>query len=403
MSFLFCCHIVRAQEGYVISGIIKAKSGGVLPGAGVYVSGYKLGTAANDKGRFSLPPLRNGTYDLLVQMIGYLPASRQVTVSNNALDIEILLDENPTNLSEVVIRPDPDRLNHLRIFRESFIGMTENAENCRISNEDVLRTHFDPQTRVLTVNADEFLIIENKSLGYRIKYLLKEFEFDMRSKIVYYSGLPTYEDLPASPARMRRYIQKRLVAYNGSTQHFFRALYQGTTEQQGFLIHKLIPRRNPNRLPDSLIDANLARLRAARGPSNKVIITAGDSIGYWMRMKNEPEEIRILNRKPVRSDTLVRTLNGDLKFVPYADILYIVYTRERETDSFRARLGMSINRPPDMPNYQVSLVNLIKYPLYFYSNGEVADPRSVLFEGVWSWEKIADSLPMNYSPPADKR
>ncbi|PST82002.1 hypothetical protein C7T94_17605 [Pedobacter yulinensis] len=405
---LFSCLLLLArsvcgQDTYQISGVVKARNGGVLPGAGIYVSGYKLGTVADNKGAFSLPPLRNGTYDLLVQMIGYLPLSRQVTLSGSGLNVELVMEESVTVLNEVVIRPDPDRMNHLRIFRESFIGLTENAKDCQILNQNVLRTSFDPETRILRVSADEFLLIKNKALGYRIKYLLKEFEFNMRSKVIYYAGLPTYEDLKASAARLRRYQKKRLEAYSGSTQHFFRSLYRGQTAEEGFIIHKLQTRKNFNRLPDSIIDANLERLLAARERHEKLVITANDSISFWSNMKRQPAEMTILDRSPINPDTLVRTHNADLRYVQNPDPLYVVYTREREPQEFRMRIGMSLNRPPDMPDYQVSLVNLLSRPLYFYANGEITDPRGVLYEGIWAWEKMADSVPMNYAPPAKQR
>ena len=45
-SLLFLLFLIStsilAQESYTVSGIIKDKKGETLPGAGVFVSGYKL-------------------------------------------------------------------------------------------------------------------------------------------------------------------------------------------------------------------------------------------------------------------------------------------------------------------------------------------------------------------------
>jgi hypothetical protein len=37
-------------------------------------------------------------------------------------------------------------------------------------------------------------------------------------------------------------------------------------------------------------------------------------------------------------------------------------------------------------------------PIYFYQNGTVYNPRSMLFENNWAWEKVADSVPIDYLP-----
>ncbi|RZL55855.1 MAG: carboxypeptidase-like regulatory domain-containing protein [Pedobacter sp.] len=69
-----------SQGTFSISGKVR-DNGGVLPGAGVYLSGYKIATVVDNNGNFSLPNLKPGSYDLLVQMVGYLPFSKSVIIS----------------------------------------------------------------------------------------------------------------------------------------------------------------------------------------------------------------------------------------------------------------------------------------------------------------------------------
>ena len=247
-----------AQESFLISGIIKDKKGETLPGAGIFVSGYKNATVSNNNGEYSLK-LNPGNYDLLIKMIGFKSVNQQVVVSDKNIVLHVELLENVIQLNEVVVKPDLNRENNLKTFTDFFIGQTPNALQCKIINPDVLYLDYDQQNGILTGHCDEFLNIENKALGYKIKYLIKDFEYNMKNKIIFYQGSPYYEDLKASKSKKKQWAKKRLEAYNGSAQHFFRSLYAGNSNSEGFLIHKLIKSENAQRPPDNLIKMNIIR------------------------------------------------------------------------------------------------------------------------------------------------
>jgi hypothetical protein len=82
----------------------------------------------------------------------------------------------------------------------------------------------------------------------------------------------------------------------------------------------------------------------------------------------------------------------------YTDVLYIIYTKEREDSMYANRIGLSISRPLDVPDYQISLINMLVSPVFFYKNGGIYNPRSMLYQGYWAWEKVADSVPLDYVP-----
>lgn len=398
VGFLFlivCTSGASAQNTYTISGTVKDKKE-TLPGAAVYIGGYKISTVTNNDGKFAISNLAPGSYDVLVQMIGYLPFSKNVIISDKSVSIEALLQENTVMLKEVVIKPDPNRAAHIALFKDFFIGKSPNAAQCKIMNTDVLLINDDKENGMLTVRTNEFLIIENKALGYRLKYLLEYFEWNYRTKIVFYAGHPFFEEMKGSKSRQKKWQQAREIAYNGSAQHFFKALYHNKVAEEGFVINKLIPMPNPNRKPDSLINANIRRLTAGQnGLTRALTFTSGDSLSYWMKQRREPQSISILNRADVLVDTLVKTYNEDIKEMNYKDELYIIYKNERETAEYDLS-GNRQNRPLDMPNYQISIVSLLEPPARFYGNGGTADPRSMLYKGFWAYEKIADLVPMDY-------
>ncbi|WP_316764949.1 carboxypeptidase-like regulatory domain-containing protein [Pedobacter aquatilis] len=399
---VFVATITFAQQAFMLSGAVKDKKGEPLPGAGVYVSGYKIATVADNNGRYSLS-LKPGNYDILVQLIGFKAFNKNIIVADKALTFDFVLEEDAFQLQEVTIKPDPNREGYIRMFTDFFIGTTPNAQLCKIINPNVLIIDYSNDDAKLTVKTNQFLIIENQALGYRVKYQLNNFEFDNKSRIIYYEGFPYYEDLKGSKGKMKRWAEKRIEAYHGSTQHFFNSLYAGKSKEEGFEINKLIRQPNPNRAPDSLINANIKRLMQVKQALNGTIkIMAGDSLNYWSKQKNAPATIAMLNRQQVNTDTLVKTYNESIKSINFNDVLYVIYKNEREASIYANRIGQSISRPLDMPDYQVSLINLQVAPVYFYENGGTYNPRSMLYEGYWSWEKIADSVPLDYLPPKQK-
>ncbi|WP_432712777.1 carboxypeptidase-like regulatory domain-containing protein, partial [Pedobacter sp.] len=264
LVLLLLLYTTGYAQSLSISGVVKDKSGEVLPGAGIYLSGYKTATVSNNDGKFILSNLKPGNYDVLVEMMGYLPFTKNVILSDQSASINIVLQESSIQLREVVIRVDPNREQYINQFKEFFIGKTPNAKKCKLLNPQALIIDYDNNKKLLSVKSEEFLVIENKALGYRLKYMLQYFEYQYNNHIVYYSGLPNYEELKGSKAKKKEWAKNREIAYLGSSQHFFKSLYKGTTKEEGFVINKLVKIKNDRRPPDSLIDANITRLKKAQ-------------------------------------------------------------------------------------------------------------------------------------------
>lgn len=390
---------VIAQNTFSISGVVKDKKDG-LPGASIYLSGYKIATVADNDGKFKLANLKPGSYDLLVQLVGYLPYSKSVIISDKSVQVELILKENVAQLDEVVIRADPNRQKYINQFKEFFIGKTPNAALCRILNPQVLNVDFDVTKSTLTVSTTEFLIVENKALGYRLKYMLDHFEYNSRTHIIYYAGHPFFEELKASAAKKKKYIAAREVAYYGSSQHFFRSLYANKTQEEGFIINKMIKIPNPNRYPQYVVNANLEKIKAVpdktgiRQTKGKVDTAL---LAFWTKQQEMPKTIDKFSRAEVLTDTLVHDFNQNLKYLNYTDALLIQYTKEKESLAY-SKTGFWIFRPLDVPENEISVANLTEGGVRFYENGGIYDSRSLLYEGFWAYEKVADMVPVDYVP-----
>lgn len=396
LLLVFCLGL-DAQQLYSISGEVKDKKGETLPGAGIYLSGYTTATVSNSDGKFSLAKLKPGSYEVVVQMMGYLPYSKSVIISDQSVNITITLAENTVQLREVVITADPNREKNLQIFKEFFIGKTPNSAKCKILNPNVLYIKYDGDNRILSVTSNEFLVVENKALGYRLKYMLNLFEYNYNTRIVYFSGLPVFEDLKGSGSKRRTWLKNREIAYAGSPQHFFQSLYRNTVQEEGFIIYKRIKVKNPNRPPDSYIAAVKARLKKKMHG----VVTPGsllaDSLSIIEHIEQLPKDYATLDMSGVQVDTLVKDIYPDMKTINYKDELYVMYTKEEESVGY-SNTGHYIMRPLTVPNYEISVVQMLKGPVSFYPNGSMRDSKSLLFEGFWAYEKIGDMVPMDYIP-----
>ncbi|AMQ00194.1 hypothetical protein AY601_3325 [Pedobacter cryoconitis] len=396
LLLLFCLN-THAQKLYTISGQVKDKKGETLPGAGIYLSGYTTATVTNNDGQFTLSKIKPGSYEVVVQMMGYLPYSKSVIISDQAVNITIILAENTVQLNEVVIRADPDREKNLKLFEDFFIGRTPNSAKCKILNPQVLYIKYDGDARVLSVTTNEFLVVENKALGYRLKYMLNLFEYNFNTRIVYFSGLPVFEDLKGSGRKRKTWLNNREIAYAGSPQHFFQSLYQNKVEENGFIIYKRIKTKNPNRPSDAYIASTKARLMKRMHGASTIGSVFTDSLLMMQRLYDLPKEFTSLDMSGVATDTLVKRIYPNMKTINYKDELYVMYTKEEESNAY-SNTGHYVMRPLTVPNYQISVVSMLKGPVSFYPNGAIHDSKAILFEGFWAYEKIGDMVPMDYVP-----
>ncbi len=401
ICFIFFCSSLSlsAQGLFSISGQVKDKKGETLPGAGIYLSGYTTATVTNNDGKFTLPALKPGSYEVVIQMMGFLPYSKSILITDQSASFTAILSENTIQLQEVTIKADPNRAKNLKLFLEFFIGRTPNSAQCKLLNPQILFIEDDRKEGILRVSTNDFLIVENKALGYRLKYMLNLFEYDFNTRIIYFSGLPVFEDLKGSGSKRKKWLQAREIAYAGSPQHFFQSLYKNQIQQEGFILYKRVKTKNPDRPADSVIQAAKERLvKRIHGPL-KAGSALADSLSYWQQVQQMPAENVTLDMRGVQTDTLVKTAGPDLKFINYTDELYVLFTPEQESNAYSSS-GHYILRPLTIPNYQISVIRMLKGPVGFYANGGMRDSRALLYEGFWAYEKIGDMVPMDYIPLA---
>lgn len=382
------------QALFSISGTVKDKTE-VLAGASIYLSGYKITTITNGNGKFTLADLKPGNYDILVQMIGYQPYSKNILITDKSVVVELKLTESTTQLNEVVIKPNPNYARYISLFKEFFIGKTVNASQTQILNTQVLSVDEDIENYSVTIKASDFLLIENQALGYRIKYLLEQFEYNFGTKVLYYAGYSTFEEMKGSNSEQKKWIKNREIAYKGSAQHFFASLFQNKIDEEGFIIYKRYEFPNPKRLPDSVLKANYRKLLVPdKQKKGYRLDTKSYAYTEWQKQNNEPRNTIAIDRSKIYTDTLVNKFNENLKMINFKDDLFVLYKNEKELPDYENSTYYQ-SRPKDLIG-QVSVIKMLRAPIYFYANGVVYNPRSTLYSGYWSYEKMADSVPMDF-------
>ncbi len=416
--FVLLCNPIMAQK--TITGRVVDNSNQPLEGAAVYLNNTSVGTTTNEKGEFELR-VKKGTYELIASYLGYLTA--QFSFNSEELDKPITFKLLPKNnlLNEVVVSnrknlmSEEDRAYFMGRFKSTFLGRTKMSRNCKILNEEVIDFDFDELSNTLEASISEPIIIEHKGLGYRIYCDLIHYELNPNA--VTYLGYNRYENIKGSKRKKRKWEEKRREIYNGSNLHFFRSLLKDNLKQEGFVVDRIKRIPNPERPSDSIIKLarqkmrdyyhlpSDKRFRSVKIKLDKVVQTeglrgkTGNEIAEYNRVRDSLSEI--LNKSSLKKtvDSLVKpnvtqdeffdSFQGE-SFLRFTNHLKIKYMNEAEDDFYRSG-------PHKLP-YQVSTITLFSNSAIIDRTGALVNPLDMFMEGYWSFEKIADTLPLDYEP-----
>lgn len=388
--FYFCVILllptfVCAQSGTITGKVTAIDSKAPLAKASVFLSNATFGTVTADDGTFTLNNVKPGQYDLVVSILGYENFTQSVLVSNKPLQLAIEMVPRMIQMKEVVITTNANWKKNYALFVKDFIGTSANSKLCKVLNPHAVSLIYHKKTQTLQASTDEFLVVENRALGYKVRFLVHNFESSTLSNEIRYSGQVLFEELKGSKSQEEKWKLKRQEAYYGSSMQFFRALSHQDLQEQGFVMYQLQRKPNPKRPPEEL-------LRQKYNQFNKS--NNRDSVNYWNEMAQQPRFLENLINTPLKPEDLVmRTDQSGLYALSFPDYLYVVYTKKHDE-----KITNNIYRPLFMENYAVSVVTLFKKYALFDLNGVVVSPESTLFEGDWANDKLAELVPVDYTP-----
>ncbi|WP_158829429.1 carboxypeptidase-like regulatory domain-containing protein [Mucilaginibacter lacusdianchii] len=386
---------LSAIAQFTVSGnVINLSDKKPIAKASIFLSNTTVGTASGDDGSYTLRNVKMGQYQLVVTAVGYESYYATITVSQNLSLPNIEMVVKSIALNDVVIKPDADWDNNYAAFKQEFFGPSEFAAQCKILNPEMLDISYNKAQRVLSATSYDDLIIENKALGYRLRYHLNQFQKEYQAGYLYYEGTVLFENLSGSKSQLKRWHKNRREAYFGSTEHYLRSVISKRTEADGFKTLTLIRKPNPNRPPDSLIKAKIKQF-TPRLTANRMVIKKNDSLDYWLAKSRLPQMASYLVKQPLKVDSLVKkTDQKGILALGYNYYLYVMYTKKHGNNIANSTL--------DAPDYATTIVGITAPYAFFDYNGVILNPAGVIFEGEWGMHRIAKLLPVDYEPDNEK-
>lgn len=382
-----------------ISGkVINQANGEPVGSASIFLSNATIGTKTSNDGSFTLNKVKTGKYNLVVSIIGFESYHQVVIVNNIGITLpDIHIIPKTISLMEVKIKPqnNANRQRNIQLFINEFIGTSALARECKLINPDILDVDFDEATNTLTASSVDFLVIENRGLGYRLKYLLADF-FNNRN---YYGSLKThfegsvlFENLTGTPAEEKRWKKNREQVYENSPMHFLRSVITNQVEEEGFRVFQYANEPNPERPGDDLITAKINQFTKLRAAGNKRYT---DSLSYWVKKsKLDKTYLNLRNFFLNQSDILKPTdvtkmyaLNCE------TDGLHVTYNKDR-----RFSKSGALNHLNEFYNTETSLITFNTPYALVDNNGGLVDPNSLSYSGAWTHYRVAELLPVDYEP-----
>ncbi len=343
-----------------LTGEVTDERGQPLASVNVFVAGSQRGTATDAAGRYRLVVLP-GAQRLVASSVGYETEAKDLVLRTpgEVRTVNFRLKASRAAVGEVTVEAARDETWQRRYerFARRFLGESAAAAETKILNPYVL--DFDEKMGTLTATAREPLEIENRALGYRIRYVLTDFE--ARSNYNFFHGEPFFEELePADSAERARWEANRRRAYRGSARHLLRSIVAGTVEKEGF--HLFL-------LPPSGMGGGMPGLGGGRSTN---------------RFSTRPGEIL----KPSRQE-------GE-HVLKFPGVLEVIFEGEGEEAEYLTREWAREQRGP--AGVQTSQ---LRFPPGAGSAtldrfGEELDPRSITVSGYLAFERFAAELPKEY-------
>ena len=392
---------VLAHAQYInLSGkVTDAETLKPLANAEVYIANTTIRAKTDANGTYTINKLPTGTYEVLAWCEGYETKSAELVAAENKT-VNFALNLRVVALPEVTIRENGDWKQNLARFKREFVGLAQEGIKYKILNDSILHLKYSSKTQTLTAKTDDFLEIVNLTLGYKLRFLIKEFWADYNAGTYHYYGSVIFEELSGIENEQKKWIKSRYNVYDGSFRHFMTALTSNQVKNNGFVIKNLMRTPNPNRPPDSLIMYKITK-QFKYVPNNK---HNNDSLNKWVGFRSLPKVIESLEKVDVPDTAIIKPgklpQTYNLAFNGY---LYIIYKNITITPRGGLLLFPNPNelyRFKEANNYQIAAISMKTpgEPITFNDKGIKLSKGLIFNEGTWSDSRILELLPFDYIP-----
>ncbi|HEY5690080.1 MAG TPA: carboxypeptidase regulatory-like domain-containing protein [Cyclobacteriaceae bacterium] len=222
----FCFSLLAQVSGMVTD----SRSGKPVKECEVFINNSSLSTTTNNDGYFELSDINIGFYDLVIYHEKYEIFKSPLQIKpNKAYKLNLTIDPLTEKIKTVRVKQDEEWISNFNWFKQGFLGA--NTSECTIANDKALS--FQREGFQLKAFASEPIIIENKALGYKMKYYLYAFVATEQEADV--QGLLKFElQTTLDYAQGNTWARNRQIAFWGSARHLFQSVANGNYMQQGF-------------------------------------------------------------------------------------------------------------------------------------------------------------------------
>ena len=319
----------------------------------IYFNNTSVGTSSDGTGNFLLPTTTISKGDIILSCIGFETLIFNLDEAVTDKVFVFKLQEKAAQLEEVIILPEALRKKYLGIFKDNFLGITQEGRASAIKNlKDIYFVLGTAGKESFSAKCDLPLVVSNNRLGYNIYFQLVQFNYNGANGSTSFYGYSRYEEMP----QKSKYLSRRESIYYGSTVHFFRALRGDSLQKEGY--DMLLIRQDTNKVTK--------RIMAIGAPTTAAMLIKRDSTGEQYALIPKGYQLGVTYKRAY----------APVQYLGAAKILVQGYLRA----GYKA--GLKAESPK----------------VYIDENGILTDPYNVFFSGFWIYEKVANMLPYNYYP-----
>jgi len=271
-----------------------------LRSATVYFDGTSRGVITDLDGFFNIEVPSGVSKPILV--ISYLGYTSQYIQNLENLKPVYQLQPNPESLNNVDIYTTLfTRKQMEKVFLKYFLGEGKAANQCNILNLDDVNLYYVAENNTLYASSLNPIVIQNKYLGYTVKFELLNFEVNYSQKTLsdnyakqsFYAGTTFFKDNNPDKKRNREKVYKR------SLTNFFRNLVDSTLQETKYkLAHRGFVRNPYNVFKVETSDnpeVNVARIRLRR---NYIKVVNGKFINTKFLLVYKGQHTTLILKKP---------------------------------------------------------------------------------------------------------
>jgi TonB-dependent Receptor Plug Domain/CarboxypepD_reg-like domain len=353
MILRFLVIFVMINHSFVIFGqtIVKAKilssfDKSPVAFATIFVNNTSIGSQANENGKFTLIIPDGINKQVILSSIGFETLVQRV----ESTTLEIFLKPADNQLADlsVSVKKDKKWQKNYAIFEKVFLGETPAAEKCKVLNPWVIDLKKNEQ--VYSASANLPIEIENKYLGYSLKWDLKKFISSPTSFSI--NGNSQFVPMIANSEKEKKiWEENRQSTFEGSLIHFLKCLYQKKTYEKGFRVY---------------VENEIFK---GQNRTNK--------FEAELNVKKRIVEINL--------DKLV-TFTDKYAEIPFTTLLEIHFLEKKE--KYQQRYADIL--------HEVSWLENSKKKIRFDENGQLEEVNAMTLSGAMANARMAEMLPIDY-------